>query len=108
MGADRQEVDHRRLFEAEAVGLQHELFRQREIFGHAAVAVDAEHADIAAAIALALEAGAAVAAGDIGNDRDRITRFQVAAGGRLLDRSEERRGGKEGVSKCRSRWSPYN
>src|SRR3546814_19165925 len=23
-------------------------------------------------------------------------------------RSEERRGGKEGVSKCRSRWSPYH
>src|SRR3546814_15575321 len=25
-----------------------------------------------------------------------------------LDRSEERRGGKEGVSKCRSRWSAYH
>src|SRR3546814_12250558 len=27
---------------------------------------------------------------------------------RLLDRSEERRVGKECVSKCRSRWSPYH
>src|SRR3546814_19036521 len=26
----------------------------------------------------------------------------------LPDRSEERRGGKECVSKCRSRWSPYH
>src|SRR3546814_19781131 len=29
-------------------------------------------------------------------------------GGILLDRSEERRVGKECVSKCRSRWSPYH
>src|SRR3546814_20587360 len=28
--------------------------------------------------------------------------------GRQLVRSEERRGGKEGVSTCRSRWSPYH
>src|SRR3546814_15961485 len=27
---------------------------------------------------------------------------------RQADRSEERRVGKEGVSTCRSRWSPYN
>src|SRR3546814_13408812 len=27
--------------------------------------------------------------------------------GRMLNRSEERRVGKEGVSTCRSRWSPY-
>src|SRR3546814_18800388 len=26
----------------------------------------------------------------------------------LISRSEERRGGKEGVSTCRSRWSPYH
>src|SRR3546814_12903478 len=26
----------------------------------------------------------------------------------LIDRSEERRGGKECVSTCRSRWSPYH
>src|SRR3546814_20358181 len=28
--------------------------------------------------------------------------------GRILDRSEERRVGKECVSTCRSRWSPYH
>src|SRR3546814_12089192 len=32
----------------------------------------------------------------------------VLAGPRTLDRSEERRVGKECVSKCRSRWSPYH
>src|SRR3546814_18534693 len=30
------------------------------------------------------------------------------AGGRDPERSEERRVGKEGVSKCRSRWLPYH
>src|SRR3546814_11091412 len=29
-------------------------------------------------------------------------------GGPLIPRSEERRGGKEGVSTFRSRWAPYN
>src|SRR3546814_3714868 len=32
----------------------------------------------------------------------------VAAGRRPADRSEERRVGKECVSTCRSRWSPYH
>src|SRR3546814_8603553 len=32
----------------------------------------------------------------------------AAAAGALLDRSEERRVGKECVSTCRSRWSPYH
>src|SRR3546814_11708557 len=35
---------------------------------------------------------------------DEQTRLSVAR----IHRSEERRGGKEGVSTCRSRWSPYN
>src|SRR3546814_17959267 len=33
---------------------------------------------------------------------------QIAVGGMDLDRSEERRVGKECVSTCRSRWSPYH
>src|SRR3546814_14984922 len=33
-------------------------------------------------------------------------RNEVHIGGRLGDRSEERRVGKEGVSTCRSRWMP--
>src|SRR3546814_15060350 len=31
-----------------------------------------------------------------------------AFAGQFLDRSEERRGGKEWVSTCRSRWTPYH
>src|SRR3546814_12065295 len=33
---------------------------------------------------------------------------KIGAGHRLRDRSEERRVGKECVSTCRSRWSPYH
>src|SRR3546814_11163323 len=35
--------------------------------------------------------------------------YRTAAGAAAFrQRSEERRGGKEGVSECRSRWSPYH
>src|SRR3546814_4786854 len=34
--------------------------------------------------------------------------FKVLAAAGVLGRSEERRVGKEGVSTCRSRWSPYH
>src|SRR3546814_17186570 len=41
---------------------------------------------------------------------DQIAQGRVWDGGtaRQLGRSEERREGKEGVSTCRSRWSPYH
>src|SRR3546814_15931676 len=42
---------------------------------------------------------------DPGQDVE-ISRFHHAALGSYADRSEERRVGKEGVSTCRSRWSP--
>src|SRR3546814_12128776 len=47
-------------------------------------------------------------------NRDRGSRFHSAADGKVvrhsmsLVRSEERRIGQEGVSTCRSRWSPYH
>src|SRR3546814_20909867 len=37
-------------------------------------------------------------------DRIRVPRREIF----YVGRSEERRGGNEGVSTCRSRWSPYN
>src|SRR3546814_8200726 len=40
--------------------------------------------------------------------RDARARGDDDAGQRGLDRSEERRVGKECVSTCRSRWSPYH
>src|SRR3546814_1156378 len=42
----------------------------------------------------------------LGNLREEIGLFQAAP--RTRHRSEERRVGKECVSKCRSRWSPYH
>src|SRR3546814_5225795 len=43
------------------------------------------------------------------NDDARIDRQRDVGGiGRIVGRSEERRVGKECVSTCRSRWSPYH
>src|SRR3546814_1202288 len=42
---------------------------------------------------------------DVGDAGDRARRIQL---GEAADRSEERRVGKECVSTCRSRWSPYH
>src|SRR3546814_19123496 len=58
-------------------------------------------------IALAVPADIAVEAdgiGDAGQDRAVV----ILARQRLATRSEERRVGKECVSTCRSRWSPYH
>src|SRR3546814_13605748 len=48
--------------------------------------------------------------GEIFRDRDRTAagRVEIIAGDAKLKRSEERRVGKECVSTCRSRWSPYH
>src|SRR3546814_18392670 len=43
-------------------------------------------------------------AGAVAAAQDKIQRFQISA----VRRSEERRVGKECVSTCRSRWSPYH
>src|SRR3546814_12406394 len=54
--------------------------------------------------------------GDAERDRSRALKAVAAVLGRAhvvghalrqIERSEERRGGKEGVSTCRSRWAPY-
>jgi hypothetical protein len=91
MGADRQKFHHGRLVERKALGLQHEFFRQAQIFGHAAVAMHAEDAEVAAAIGPALEARMAVAAGDIGHDRDGIADRKRTAGRCFLDRRRRAR-----------------
>src|SRR3546814_14749334 len=41
-------------------------------------------------------------------DRYKVADIEAAADAVVWTRSEERRGGKECVSTCRSRWSPYN
>src|SRR3546814_12363764 len=47
-------------------------------------------------------------AGGAGGGGGAITGGTGGKGGDTLNRSEERRVGKECVSTCRSRWSPYN
>src|SRR3546814_2485876 len=44
----------------------------------------------------------------VGQDTDGLTRALGAGLARMVRRSEERRVGKECVSTCRSRWSPYH
>src|SRR3546814_18836739 len=44
----------------------------------------------------------------VGGIQHRMNPAPAAGGNRCADRSEERRVGKECVSKCRSRWSPYH
>src|SRR3546814_16968194 len=70
-----------------------------ERLGHVVVGAEAEAAN------LVLDAGEA------GKDKDRCPDFGDAQGLEDLvaaHRSEERRVGKECVSTCRSRWSPYH
>src|SRR3546814_16598272 len=45
---------------------------------------------------------------DYGEQRSRLMRLLFRLTIQQLDRSEERRVGKECVSTCRSRWSPYH
>src|SRR3546814_11326768 len=55
----------------------------------------------------ALEIAFRIAAAN--QDTELLVAAETAAGARVTaDRSEERRVGKECVSTCRSRWSPYN
>src|SRR3546814_16965883 len=44
----------------------------------------------------------------LGDDDQLIFAWRGAASSYVVDRSEERRVGKECVSTCRSRWSPYH
>lgn len=88
MRADSQKFGHRRLVEAQPFSLQHELLRHVQIFHHAAITMNAEHADIAAAIAFALQAGAAFSARNIRNDGNNVADGQMAALRRLFNCTE--------------------
>ena len=70
MGADRKELDHRRLVERHAVGRGHIALRHADIVGHPAVDMDAEDGDALTAIGLAAPAGDADAAGQVWDDED--------------------------------------
>src|SRR3546814_13631378 len=56
-----------------------------------------------------LKSGGVISDGPYVEIRERMGGFVIVRAARLEDaRSEERRGGKECVSTCRSRWSPYH
>lgn len=73
MGADGKEFHRRALVEAEAVRGQQIAHRQRQVVGHAAVAVDAENGDFGATVGLAATTGNASAAAQIRIDDHRVT-----------------------------------
>ena len=84
VGADREELDHRRLIERDAVGRSHIALRHADVVGHAPINMNAENGDALAAIGFAAPAGDAGAAGEIGDDKDLLTDREGAARPGLL------------------------
>ena len=80
MGADRQEFDHGRLIEGDTIRGDDIAFRDANVPGHAAVDMDAEHADVLAAIGLAVSTRHTGAAGKIGNHIDLLAGCDGATG----------------------------
>ena len=85
VGADREELDHRRLVERDAVGDRHVVLRHTDIVRHPAVDVDAEDGDALTAIGLAAPTGDAMAAGEIRDHEDLLPDGDAAARTRLGD-----------------------
>ena len=71
MGPDRQEFDHGRLDFVESFGGYQVACRNCNALAEAAVAMNAQHRDVRAAIRFAAQAGSAFATGDIGIDHDK-------------------------------------
>ena len=84
VGADREELDHRRLIERDAVGRGHIALRHTDVVGHSSINMNAEDGDALTAIGLAAPAGDAGAAGEIGDDKDPLTDRDGAARPGLL------------------------
>lgn len=80
MGADRLELDHRRIAKAEVLRRVEIALRYQDALAHSAVDVDAEHLQRRAQqLGLPFRAGDAVAAGEVGIDDDRRPRGEVGA-----------------------------
>ena len=84
VGADREELDHRRLIERDAVGRGHIALRHTNVVGHSSINMNAEDGDALTAIGFAAPAGDAGAAGEIGDDKDLLTDREGAARPGLL------------------------
>src|SRR3546814_17408084 len=74
----------------------------------AELVAEAKAAAIESDEAVQPEAAAPVVAPEVGSEvAPRVDLDQVSAASPAQERSEERREGKESVSQCRYRWSPY-
>ena len=89
VGADGEELDHRRLIERDAVGCGHIALRHADVIRHSAINVNAEDGDALAAIGLAAPAGDAGAAGQIGDHKDPFDRPSIAQPGPVSSTSPD-------------------
>jgi hypothetical protein len=87
--ANGKKLEHRRLVQRKSGGLADEAPRHAEVLGEGAVAVHTQHLDAHATVRLALAAGDAVAAGEVGHHVDRITRNEAAVRIGLFDHTGE-------------------
>ncbi len=84
VGADREELDHRRLIERDAVGRGHIALRHADVIGHSSINMNAKDGDALTTVGLAAPAGDADAAGQIRDDKDLLTHREGAAWAGLL------------------------
>ena len=89
VGADRQELDHSGMVGGEVVDGDQVGLGHGQVVAEAAVHVHAQHAQVLAAVGLAATAGDAAAAGQIGDDADRLARAQAGASGCCDDLARE-------------------
>jgi hypothetical protein len=85
MGANRQELHHRRLVQRDAVCLEQVCLGQCEVLAHAAVDMHAQNLQAGAAIGFPRPAGNAVPAVQVGHDVNRVARLQFRARASLDD-----------------------
>jgi hypothetical protein len=83
MGADSQELYHRRLIKSRAIGCGDIFLRDADEFCHSAVDMHAEDCDALTAVCLTAPARHAGAARQIGDQIDSLTNGDAAAGARL-------------------------
>ena len=83
VGTDGEEFDHGGIAQAEALGGVEIGRGHDDLLGHAAVAMDADDLEALAAIGVALAAGGALVAGQVGVDDHRIAGLELRAAVRI-------------------------
>ena len=101
MGADRQELEHRRLIEREVAGRDDVALGNAHEFAQASVLMDAEHAQELAAVGEAARAGAASPAIEVRLDGDTVACCESALLRRLDDLAGKLVADDTGISEIR-------